>query len=408
MSDIDSHTDHNLHQRFERLCVDLRLDQDCCVAVSGGSDSMALLRLLHQTGRRVIAVSVDHQLRSESRSEAEAVAKWCRALDIEHHILIWTPQKRTGNIQHAARQARYELLDSFCRRYSLKMICVGHTLDDQAETLVLRLMRGSGVDGLSSMRQTRTLSYATIVRPLLSFKKKELQAYLRSISQGWIEDPSNTKDTFDRVRVRRLLHELEVPSLRLIQTAEQLQLAQDVLEAHAAHLRACCITVGQADVYTLRRDIFFTAMRETQLRLLAQVLQDVSGHIYRPRWRALLHMHTQIHQRTQPGMTLHGCVIRVRQETILIFREYKACAKKIVIAPYTSEVWDNRWYIHNGTDHPITVGALGREAHAEQLKSRWDDIPYAAKKSALAVWSHAGRMLCIPAVGLMHPDIVIR
>src|SRR4051794_14077336 len=171
------------------------------VAVSGGPDSLALL-LLAAAARpgQVEAATVDHALRSESRSEAEMVAKVCERLRVPHTILTadWDDKPETA-IQERAREIRYRLLAEWARERGL-VVVTAHHLDDQAETLVMRLARGAGVKGLAGMR-----AISHVVRPLLGWRHSELEAVCTHAGIEPIFDPSNADEQFERVRIRKAL-----------------------------------------------------------------------------------------------------------------------------------------------------------------------------------------------------------
>jgi tRNA(Ile)-lysidine synthase len=168
------------------------------IAVSGGPDSLALLLLSAAAWPgQVEAATVDHGLRSESTAEAEFVAALCRALGVPHAIL--RPQRPIeGNLQSEARQARYALLDEWRTARSLDWILTAHHADDQAETLLMRLNRGSGVAGLAGVRAVN----GRVVRPLLAWRRAELAAIVAEAGIEAIADPSNADIRFDRARVR--------------------------------------------------------------------------------------------------------------------------------------------------------------------------------------------------------------
>jgi tRNA(Ile)-lysidine synthase len=171
------------------------------LAVSGGPDSLALL-LLSQAAfpKRIIAATVDHGLRPDAKQEAEFVAALCVERDIPHAILR-PSQPITGNIQSAARAARYALLQDYAGAQNAPWIMTAHHGDDQLETLLMRIIRGSGVDGLASIRARNE----NIIRPLLCFSKAELEAVCESQGVSPIRDPSNDNADFDRVRLRQWL-----------------------------------------------------------------------------------------------------------------------------------------------------------------------------------------------------------
>jgi len=175
------------------------------LAVSGGPDSLALLLLAHDAfPDRIMAATVDHGLRPEARAEAEFVSAQCAERSINHQILMPIIPIR-GSIQTVARQARYSLLNDWMKHENIAWLATAHHADDQLETMLMRILRGSGIDGMSGIRARR----GNIIRPLLHFAKKELTNFV--IEQGItaIDDPSNHDQSFDRVRVRRALSQLE-------------------------------------------------------------------------------------------------------------------------------------------------------------------------------------------------------
>ena len=193
-------------EAFSRLLPDFGTNNDrLALAVSGGPDSLALLLLAHTSfPGRIAAATVDHRLRPEARAEAEFVGHICAEHGIPHDILVPAIPIR-GSIQSEARKARYNSLHLWMEQKNLDWLATAHHADDQLETLVMRLLRGSGLDGLSAIRSKR----GHLVRPLLAFPKQLLIDYI--ISQGLtpIQDPSNEDHSFDRVRIRGALTHLE-------------------------------------------------------------------------------------------------------------------------------------------------------------------------------------------------------
>jgi tRNA(Ile)-lysidine synthase len=171
------------------------------VAVSGGPDSLALLLLAHACFKgSVSAATVDHQLRPEARAEADFVGQICAQNNIPHSVLT-PPEPITGNIQSSARRARYALLEQWADDNQCAYIATAHHADDQLETILMRLARGSGVDGLSGVRAVN----GRIIRPLLTFTKSELSQICEAAGVTPVQDPSNHDLDFDRVRMREWL-----------------------------------------------------------------------------------------------------------------------------------------------------------------------------------------------------------
>ena len=202
-------------------------DDRLLIAVSGGPDSLALLLLAQQVLQgQLVAATVDHQLRPESADEAEYVAQICEKLGIPHVIL--TPDKAIGgNIQSSARAARYALLERAADAQNCTHIATAHHADDQLETLLMRLARGSGVDGLSGIRARNR----RVIRPLLEFTKAELIDICANAGVQTVDDPSNANADFDRVAMRRWLASTEHPFQpdRTARTASALAQASEAL-----------------------------------------------------------------------------------------------------------------------------------------------------------------------------------
>jgi tRNA(Ile)-lysidine synthase len=197
------------------------------LAVSGGPDSLALLTLAAEACPDALAAAtVDHGLRPEAANEADHVAAICERLSVPHTIL--TPSHPiTGNLQSAARGARYALLETWREQENLRWIATAHHADDQLETILMRLMRGSGIDGLSAIRPVN----GKIIRPLLGFRKAELVAHVQSRGLNAIADPSNDDSAFDRVRLRKALQGFpEFDPGRLARSVDAAREASDALQ----------------------------------------------------------------------------------------------------------------------------------------------------------------------------------
>jgi tRNA(Ile)-lysidine synthase len=292
------------------------------VAVSGGSDSLALMLLLRDWAKAAgfplpFVLCVDHALRPESASEARKVLRWVKAAGLCGQLLVRTGKTPRADIEAAAREARYRLMGEWAKQSGLKAIYVGHTRDDQAETFLLRLARGSGVDGLAAMRTIaphplKEFSGLTLVRPLLAFGREVLREDLRARNQVWLDDPMNADPRFARVRIRNAWPALEGMGLSKERVADA--------AAHLARARAALDTVSQAVLARacrfdgtealLDRAALTGAPRELGLRALAAVLMKVSGNPYRPRFERLERLFDQIGQDSLgAGRTLHGCRI---------------------------------------------------------------------------------------------------
>jgi tRNA(Ile)-lysidine synthase len=212
------------------------------IAVSGGPDSSALLLLAARwranlaKGPKLVAATVDHGLRKESAREAEAASRLATRIGVRHSILRWTGKKPVTGIQEAARDVRYALLTKAAKRAKATHILTAHTLDDQAETVLIRMARGSGVSGLRAMARETDLGDVILARPLLDLPKARLVATLAAQGITFVDDPSNRDPRFTRARLRTLMPELAREGLdarRLAQLARRIRRADSALEAVA-------------------------------------------------------------------------------------------------------------------------------------------------------------------------------
>ncbi len=203
------------------------VDDAVAVGVSGGADSLALVLMLKETGKKVIALTVDHCLRKESSDEAEYVASLMKKYDIEHHILRWKEGVNVKkSVEENARTARYNLMTEFCKKNDIKLLAVAHHLRDQAETFLLRLQRGSGLFGLSAMMPVSQRDGILLIRPLLDVAPESLKEYCKKKNIKWIEDPMNDDEDFTRVKIRKFLPKLKeigIDEVRLAETVKNLQ-----------------------------------------------------------------------------------------------------------------------------------------------------------------------------------------
>jgi tRNA(Ile)-lysidine synthase len=222
------------------LFADLAGAPALVLAISGGPDSTALLVLIARwraalrRGPKLLAVTVDHGLRREARSEARAVQRLARKLKVAHRTVRWAGKKPATGVQEAARQARYRLLANAAREAGASHVVTAHTLDDQAETVLFRLARGSGVAGLAAMARTTAFDGLTLVRPFLGIAKARLIATLKTARVAFADDPSNRDPRFARPRLRALMPALAEEGLapaRLALLSRRIRRAEAAIES---------------------------------------------------------------------------------------------------------------------------------------------------------------------------------
>jgi tRNA(Ile)-lysidine synthase len=282
---------------------------------------MALMHLLadwtrSRQGAAPVILTVDHGLRAESENETAKVAAWARKQGLAAHVLRWRGAKPQTGIEEKARKARYRLLGEWCAANGVNHLFVAHTLEDQAETFLLRLGRGSGVDGLSGMKPRaafpiRGFPALELLRPLLDFRRAELRAYLAARSAGWLDDPMNVEERFFRARLRKLLPVLDaagLPTARIAEAAKHLARAREALDLATEHFLA---HYARLDRNFAVLDSFELAKLpgEIGLRALSKLLMNFMGATYRPRFEKLQNLFDAIIGGDFAARTLAGCRI---------------------------------------------------------------------------------------------------
>ena len=264
------------------------------LAVSGGPDSTALLGMVAAWGgaASVHVATVDHGLRVQSRQEAEAVGAFAAGFGFSHHILVWQGEKPAARLQETAREARYDLLAACAARIGASHVLTAHTLDDQAETLLFRLVRGSGPAGLVGMVPERVLSNppesspAIHARPLLNFSKSRLVATCRERNWPYFEDPSNQNEKFARVRMRRLLPLLAGEGLdarALARLSQRMAKAEAALDAQILTLWPDMMKNKLSDQMVLDGALLLRQPRAIVERVVSRALNAVENS----RWQRL-------------------------------------------------------------------------------------------------------------------------
>ncbi len=328
------------------------------VAVSGGGDSVALLLLVQdwaaRSGARLSAVTFDHGLRAEAKQEAALVADLCRDRGIAHDILTWSGWTGQGNLQAAARTARYREIAQWARQRGVKVVCLGHTCDDQAETFVMRLARKAGSDGLGRMAPCFERYGMEWMRPLLGVERSMLRSYLERQGAGWVEDPSNADDGFERVRVRKAL-ELLAPlgiNARVLGAVAENLAAENGLLRQVLQQTLRGKVVEQYGALSLSHRDFEALHPELRRRFLNVALQCIAGAHYPPRSTAQAGFEAALLGRgTQ---TLGGVIGWVAQGRVWLAREYQA------VRGLKGSPFDGQWRIE-GPLEGMDIRALGAE-----------------------------------------------
>lgn len=353
------------------------------VAVSGGGDSVALLHLLTRCfpapGVPLFAATVNHGLRPEAAQEADEVATLARRLGVAHDTLHWRGWDGRGNMQDRARRARYELLAHWAESNDIPVIATGHTIEDQAETVLMRLARASGVDGLSAMSVRSPLNGITLIRPVLDQSRADLRDYLRRQNLGWAEDPGNEDLAYERIKMRKALGDLQSLGLtapKLAQVAANMQSARDALrqQTYSAAQQIAAIDGGDV-VFDLSG--FRTLPDEIARRLLGLAILWVGGGDYLPRRVPLQAALADL------SGTLGGCRILPQGDSIRIAREYEA-VKTLRAVP--GQPWDGHWRLDGPFTADHEIRALGPDGLARCRNWRESRRPRASLIATPAIW----------------------
>ena len=350
------------------------------VAVSGGSDSLALCLLADRWARArggtVFGLTVDHCLRPESGAEAAQVRRWLAARAVSHRTLRWTGTRPVSGIQEAARAARLALLVGWCRQARVLHLLLGHQQEDQAETVLQRLVHGSGIDGLAAMAPVRLAMEpdgggVRLLRPLLSVSRDALTATLALWDQPWIDDPTNRDMRYARPRLAAALAELGPEGLsaaRLAKVAERAADDRAALDLLCTDLLARCAHPAPAGFVTLDRCILRHAPPALALRALSRAVTTVSGAPHPPRLERLERLAQRLRGDSGTAATLGGCrVVPLKDSRVVICREPAAASE--------GRFRSRRATVRSGTadssSHSARPPGRGRSSCAGSARTVW-------------------------------------
>ncbi|MDR3516261.1 MAG: tRNA lysidine(34) synthetase TilS [Azospirillaceae bacterium] len=407
------------------------------VAVSGGADSLALTLLLAGwTAARqgsLLALTVDHQLRPESGQECRQLGVWLAARGIAHRVLTWGGPKPETRIEARAREARHRLLADACRVQGIFHLVFAHHRDDQAETLLMRLARGSGPDGLAAMPAMRELSWGRLLRPLLAVPHQRLVATCRSQGQDWIEDPSNPSSCHARGRLRAVSAALSREGLdadSLVLAARRAGRVRAVLDGQVAALLAASVEAHGDGYLWLDPGPWRAADPEIRRRALARCVTTIGAPVHPLRESVVEGMCDRLLAPDPPGgATLAGCRILWRRGRWLICREPEALAPPQVIDLKTgfepgpepglepggtrALLWDRRWWVEIPPDWSdaglaaVVVGALGAtEARQRTVVGGANGPPPVVAATLPALRDGAG-VVAVPGLGYCRAGVTM-
>jgi tRNA(Ile)-lysidine synthase len=321
---------------FDQLNLKILDTKKILVAVSGGSDSLALTLLLKEFcdchNIKLMAVTIDHQMRQESNNEAKNLQKKLLKLGINHKILISNLKNQPkSNIEANLRQMRYDLLYQYCQENNIKFLFLGHQRDDLAENFLIRLFRGSGIDGLAAISEISDFKEVKLIRPLLDFSKSELEQYLKDQKIAWFEDLSNQDDKFLRNKIRKFLLQLPEHDLiinRIKSTAKQVSESKKIIDDLIIKQAKEILQFKEGGYFLLNYKKLAAIDQNLALKILALVLIEVSGDIYKPRLTKLLNFYHWVIDESldsRKARNFYGSVAeKYDNNNLILYREKKA------------------------------------------------------------------------------------
>ena len=334
-------TDKFFSEKIKLLLPDLK--EKVAVAVSGGADSLCLTLMLNkyctENGVSLTALTVDHAIRKESKAEAKAVHGLLKKQGITHHIL--TNKEKIGNtkVEEEARRIRYDLLTNFCKEHGISVLFLAHQQEDQVETFLSRLARGSGLEGLSGMKEKTYRNGLMLVRPFLDVSKKDIEYFLVQKGFDWIKDPMNDDESFERVKWRKFLPQLEekgVPLIAVSRSAKRLARAGQALFWYQQQFLKEGVTFYPEGYALIDKEKYFILPDEIKIKVMESLLKLIGGND-KPISLELL-------ERVCLGeikkMTLASCVVLPHKRGIFVSKEHSKMPPKTKVKKNKVIVWD--------------------------------------------------------------------
>ena len=321
----------NFYTKFKSIIYKNIKDKSFALAVSGGSDSLCLAYFTKvyasEFGNKINVLIVDHNLREESYQEALKVKAMLGKRKILSKILSWKGKVPTSNIQKKARDIRYTMLSNYCLKNKVKYLITAHHGDDQIENFFIRLLRGSGLTGLSSMPvKAKYNNNLKIIRPFLSLEKKDLKYVTLNYFKTYIKDPSNKNEKFLRVRIRKYRKNMEKEGLdtrKIIKTVDNLVSANQAINFYknkALYKHASFVSKNKC---LINKKIFSDEAGEIIFKSFSDILSLVSGTYYPPRSKKVINLIQRVKKNKFTKSTLGGCVVEQKDNFILISKESK-------------------------------------------------------------------------------------
>ena len=316
---------NKIYKEFEKS---LLIKDNFAVAVSGGPDSLALafLAKIYSVKWRLNPkfLIVDHRLRPESTREAAKVKKLLKKISVNSEILTWEGKKPSKNIQSIARNKRYELLFSHCNKFKINNILLGHHQNDLFENFFIRMLRGSGLNGLISLDKKSKIDNKTLLRPLLDQKKENLIFISKKVFNFYVQDPTNQDEKFQRIRVRKLISELEKNGLnekKFSKTLSNLKNSNTLVKFYVSENLKKNTFFSVKNCQLILNKSFFLKPHEVVFRSLSESIKLIGKRYYSVRGKKLDKIIKDLENNHLSKATLGGCIIKKVNQTVIITKE---------------------------------------------------------------------------------------
>ncbi len=322
---LDNKRITRIYKKFEKS---LNIKKNFVVAVSGGPDSLALSFLAKiysiQKNLKAKFVIIDHKLRPESTKEAKLVQKILKKFFIKSEILTWKGKKSFRNIQSLARNKRYELLFSFCNKFKIKNVLLGHHQDDLFENFFIRLLRGSGLKGLISLDKEAEIGDKILLRPLLKHKKDDLIFISKHVFNYYVQDPTNNEIKYQRIKIRKLIEELRKDGLdktKFLKTIDNLKNSNKVVNFYVSKNLDRNTYFSSKKKQLILNKSFFQQPYEVVFRAFSESIKLIGKKYYAVRGKKIDKVINNINNYQSFRSTLGGCLIEKVSKTVIISKE---------------------------------------------------------------------------------------
>lgn len=319
---------------------------------------------------KLTVLTVDHGLRPEAAGEAAKAGEWAAALGLPHHVLNWEGPKPETGLQARAREARYTLLADWCRLHEAGLLLTGHTLDDQAETVLMRLERSLSPGSLAGIAESGEWEGIRLFRPLLSVSREALRDYLASLGQEWIEDPSNDDPRFERVRVRQSLaglYQHGVTPERLAALAQSSARTNELLERLTGTWLSRWLTEEDWGICHAPKEPFLALPEPLQQHILARIVRHYGGGQFQPEAEELRRLARWVEE-GPVRCTLGGALLGRRKQSFWVTREAARIAPEPLIIPADgTATWDGRFRIEAAPGAIVKATGGGTWAHGGEV-----------------------------------------